>query len=225
MHDLRERWNRLWHSLGATGSPDASFDALAAAYTAPQRAYHNLHHIEMCLDELERAEFLAEREPEIELAIWYHDAVYDPRARDNEERSAELAVMLATSAKMAHIRPAAVRDLILATRHDAAPASTDTRLMADIDLAILGQKPAVFDAYDEAIRTEYDWVPAATFGVERVKVLHRFLEQPHIYQTAMFRGRYETAARANLERAIQRWKNGEKIAAAPVEGGVARRWR
>jgi predicted metal-dependent HD superfamily phosphohydrolase len=207
MHDLRERWNRLWQSLGAAGSPEPAFDSLAAAYGEPGRAYHNLHHVEMCLDELERAEFLAEREPELELAIWFHDAVHDPRGKDNEQRSAELAATLATQAKMAQVRPAAVRDLILATRHDATPQSTDPRLMADIDLAILGQKPAVFDAYDDAIRKEYDWVPAPAFGGERIKVLRRFLDRPHVYHTAMFRGRYETAARANLERAIQRWKN------------------
>ncbi len=205
MHDLRERWNRLWEAAGAAGSPDAAFNQLAAAYTQPARAYHNVDHITMCLDELERAEFLAERPREIEMAIWYHDAVYDPRGKDNESQSANLAVTAIDAAKMKHIRAVAVKDLILATKHHDPPATNDGRLIVDIDLAILGQKKAVFDAYEDAIRKEYDWVDDEEFRARRSSVMRRFLEQPHVYHTAMFRGRYETTARANLERSLTRW--------------------
>lgn len=206
MHDLRERWNRLWEALGAAGSPDSTFATLSAAYSEPQRKYHNLSHIEMCLDELDRAEYLAERPRDIEYAIWFHDAVYDTHRNDNETRSAEMALETIESATMNRIVAPAVKDLIHATQHHATPATTDGRLIADIDLAILGQKSTVFDTYEDAIRQEYDWVDEQAFRIERSKVLRHFLEQPHVYRTAMFRGRFEAAARANLGRAIERWK-------------------
>ncbi len=202
MHDLRERWNRLWDALGARGTPDAVFNELAAAYGAPERAYHNLHHIAACLDELERAEYLAEKPREIELAIWFHDLIYDTHRRDNESRSAARALEVARDAKMERITVAAVQDLIEATRHDAAPATNDGRLIADIDLAILGRKADRFDEYEAAIRREFAWVDEAQFRNERAKALKRFLHQPHIYHTAMFRGRYENTARANLHRSL-----------------------
>lgn len=202
MHDLRERWNRLWDALGAKGTPDAVFDELAAAYEAPERAYHNLHHIADCLDELERSEYLAERPREIELAIWFHDLVYDTHRRDNESRSAARAMEVIRDAKMQHVTVAAVQDLIEATTHDAAPATNDGRLIADIDLTIFGSKADRFDAYEAAIRWEFAWVDEAEFRSQRAKVLHHFLHQPHIYHTAMFRGKYENTARANLQRSL-----------------------
>ena len=202
MHDLHERWNRLWDALGAQGSPDALFNELSAAYEAPARAYHNLHHIEASLDELERSEYLAEQPREIELAIWFHDLIYDTHRHDNESRSATKAMEAIRASKMRHITEAAVQDLIMATRHDAAPATNDGRLIADIDLAILGDKADRFDAYETAIRKEFAWVDEAHFKNERAKVLNHFLQQPHIYHTAMFRGKYEANARANLQRSL-----------------------
>lgn len=206
MHDLRERWNRLWEALGAAGSPDSTFVTLAAAYDDPQRSYHNLAHIEMCLDELDRAEYLAERPRDIEYAIWFHDVVYDTHRSDNEARSADLALSVIESATMKRITAAAVKDLIHATQHNSAPSTNDGRLIADIDLAILGQKTTVFDAYETAIRKEFAWIDEETFRAERSKVMRHFLEQPHVYHTAMYRGRFETAARSNLQRSIERLK-------------------
>lgn len=206
MHDLRERWNRLWEALGAAGSPDSTYVTLAAAYGDPQRSYHNLAHIEMCLDELDRAEYLAERPRDIEYAIWFHDVEYNTHRNDNEARSAEMALSVIESAMMKRITAAAVKDLIHATRHNSSLTTNDGRLIADIDLAILGQKATVFDAYEAAIRKEFAWVDEDVFRIERSKIMRHFLELPHVYHTAMFRGRFETAARSNLERSIQRLK-------------------
>ena len=67
-------------------------DDLIAAYAAPNRAYHNLAHVEDCLDKLARVEGLSAAEREILTeAIWWHDVVYDPTRSDNEEFSARLA--------------------------------------------------------------------------------------------------------------------------------------
>ena len=49
----------------------------------PHRYYHNLQHIH---DMLLNDNLIING-----LTIWYHDAIYDPKRNDNEERSAELA--------------------------------------------------------------------------------------------------------------------------------------
>jgi predicted metal-dependent HD superfamily phosphohydrolase len=95
-----------------------------------------------------------------------------------------------------------VAALILATKHDREPGSPDARLLVDVDLAILGCEPAVFAAYDRAIRQEYSWVPEEEYRGARAAILQRFLHHPAIYHTRFFRDRLETQARQNLERLI-----------------------
>src|SRR5215468_6288583 len=66
-------------------------DELVRAYSAADRHYHDLAHIEAMLD-LMRAHEAALADPaSVEAAIWFHDAVYDTRRHDNEQKSAELA--------------------------------------------------------------------------------------------------------------------------------------
>ena len=207
MHDLRERWNRLWETIEADGSPDAWFERLGALYTEPHRAYHNGQHLTACFDEFERAEYLAKRPRAVQLALWFHHAVYDPQQLGNEGKSAALAIEALAEARTKAIDPEMVRSLIMATTHEVAHTHGDEAVICDIDLAILGQKQGAFDRYEDAIRKEYAFVDEETFARERSRVLQSFLAREHIYATAMFRGRYETAARANLERAIRQLRH------------------
>ena len=95
------------------------------------RAYHTVQHLDECFARLDEASSLAACLPEIELALWFHDAVYDVRAHDNEERSARWAQSAAREAGLS----GAVRDrlqlLILATKHMAAPPSRDAALLVE----------------------------------------------------------------------------------------------
>ncbi len=91
MNASRERWQRIWQEAGAVGDPGPCCERLITAYSAPDRHYHNLDHISECLGELDAARHLAADPVAVELALWFHDAVYDSRATANEERSADLA--------------------------------------------------------------------------------------------------------------------------------------
>ena len=163
---------------------------LKARYAEPHRRYHTMEHIEHCLREFDPRQA---REPEaVELAIWFHDAVYDTRRSDNEERSAAWLLELMPEAKRA-------AELILVTKHHRA-STPDEALLVDVDLAILGQPGDVFDRYERRIREEYAWVPGILFRHKRAKILRGFLERPFIYGTEHFRAKYEAAARANLLR-------------------------
>ena len=86
-----EEWRRLWTALGAQTINGGLFNQLVRAYGEPQRHYHTLQHLRECLAHWEAASALARRPEEVELALWFHDAVYDPRRSDNEARSAEWA--------------------------------------------------------------------------------------------------------------------------------------
>jgi predicted metal-dependent HD superfamily phosphohydrolase len=185
------RFDTLWRELGLTTPSAPVFDALQRAYAEPHRAYHTAQHIDECLMQLDRAGGNAE----VELALWFHDAVYDTRAHDNELRSAEWAVR---ELGADHRSAAHIRDLILMTRHDALPVTPDAQLLVDIDLSILGAPHERFLEYESQVRQEYAWVPETIFRRERAKILQAFLDRPSIYSTALFRELLETRARENI---------------------------
>jgi predicted metal-dependent HD superfamily phosphohydrolase len=182
---------------------------LISAYTTTGRHYHDLRHIEALLGLADAcADLIADREA-VEAAIWFHDAIYDTRCGDNEERSAALAV-----ARLAGTtdddRIARIAAMIRATAGHALPdfadaaARRDCAVFLDMDLAILGSPPAEFDAYEAAVRREYDWVPEPQWKLGRRAVLAQFLTRPAIYATRRFQASHEAAARRNLAQSIAR---------------------
>jgi predicted metal-dependent HD superfamily phosphohydrolase len=201
---MRSRFESLWRRLGAAGDGAAVHTALDAAYREPGRVYHTVEHLSDCLARLD--EF---RDPEaehdlVEVAIWFHDAVYDPRRRDNESRSAEWAARALGDAGVTGNLVQRVSALVLLTRHLGPAVDSAGRLLCDIDLSILGRESAEFDRFDRAIRAEYAWVPAPEYRAGRARILRGFLERQPLYQTIPFRLRYEEAARRNLARALAR---------------------
>lgn len=150
------------------------------------------------LEALEAREVLT---PTLALAVWGHDLIYDPRAGDNEARSAGVfgAWLAAQGAPAELVRE--VEGLILVTRHPSRPANRTQALLIDADLAILGAEPETFAAYDRAIRQEYRHVPGLLYRAGRAKVLRGFLEREQLYTTPEFAG-LEEQARINLGAAL-----------------------
>src|SRR4051812_13868951 len=121
------RWRRLWQRLGGGGDPALTFAGVGAAFAEPHPAHHKAAHVADCLQQLDAARALAARPDEVEAALWFHDAVYDPRAADNEERSeAWVARALAGAGADVVGRVAA---LVLATKHDREPDGPDAALL------------------------------------------------------------------------------------------------
>lgn len=203
---LSRSWARAWNGLDAEGHGLALRDALLEAWSEPQRQYHTLRHLGDCLALFEATMQLAERPAEVEIALWFHDAVYDLRARDNEARSAAWAEQALAAAGVAAPARSRVYALIMATCHSALPASADERLLVDIDLSILGADGERFEEYEVQVRQEYAWVPGLLFRRKRREILEGFLARPAIYATTWFRDRFETQARANLQRSVARLK-------------------
>jgi predicted metal-dependent HD superfamily phosphohydrolase len=183
-------------------------DELARAYSAPDRHYHNLAHIEAMLG-LMRAHERALSDPaSVEAAIWFHDAVYDTRRHDNEEKSAALAAERLAGV-LGPDRIDRIIRMIRATAGHRVPESLDDAarrdcaLFLDMDLAILGSTPDAFAAYEAAVRREYGWVPEALWIANRRKVVQAFLARSAIYASQPFRASHEKAARQNLTRSLQ----------------------
>lgn len=177
-----------------------------ARYDEPHRAYHTWTHVLACL---EARKAIAETvSPEVDLALLFHDAIYDPLAHDNEEKSAEL---LREEGRRAGIDDEVLEraaELVLATKHGAVVASSpDACVVVDADLSILGADRETFDAYEIAVRREYAMVPADAFRAGRAKVLQQFLDRP-IFETPRGRDLWEARARANLERSLAALRSG-----------------
>jgi predicted metal-dependent HD superfamily phosphohydrolase len=197
-----ESWRRLWTELGAREIPGGLFNQLVAAYSARERHYHTLQHLRECLAHLEAAASLARRPAEVELALWFHDAVYDPRRHDNEERSADWALRSVLAAGCDEAIAHRVRSLVLATAGHEASADPDTQLLLDIDLAILGAAPARFAEYERQVRAEYAHVPEPDFRAGRARILAGFLARPRLFGTAPFHDALEQRARENIRQAL-----------------------
>ena len=199
--------------------PEPAFAELLAAYRDPRRHYHDLDHIEAMLAGLEYCRAFLHDAKAVELAIWFHDAIYDAAAPDNEERSADLARQV-LGGQLDPERQERVTALILATRkHELAdqgrtqePARQERSDMAyflDLDLQILGAEAARFDAYEAAVRREYVHVTEAAWRIGRAAVLRRFMARPRLYFSNLFAERLEERARANLARSLAKLSEGK----------------
>jgi predicted metal-dependent HD superfamily phosphohydrolase len=198
-----DSWQRLWSELGATVVNGGLMNQLVAAYSERQRHYHTLQHLRECLAQFDAASMLARRPAEVELALWFHDAVYDPQRHDNEERSADWARASVLAAGCAEDVAERVAALVLATRSHSAPADDpDAALLLDVDLAILAAAPARFAEYERQIRAEYAHVPEEAFRARRAQVLQGFLERERIYVTDAFHDALEARARENLQQSL-----------------------
>lgn len=200
-----KRFTALWKRLGAIDHGTPVFAKIERAYDEPHRAYHTARHIEACLrlfddDEIRRE---AKNADEVEAALWFHDVIYDVRGADNEEASAQLALAAMHDAKIDFARADRIAKMIRATK---AHVSTDpdTALVIDIDLSILGESPALFARYDAEISREFDWLPKDVFQSARHAALEKFLQRERIFSHEPLRRRFESAARANLARALER---------------------
>ncbi|HEY7635092.1 MAG TPA: hypothetical protein VH763_06090 [Gemmatimonadales bacterium] len=202
--DLKSRFEGLWDRLDAAGDGNAAFSRLMAAYAEPHRAYHTAAHIADCLTQLDDSPGGAPQQTLVEGAIWFHDVVYDPRAQDNEARSAAWATEVLSGAGVSLSNVDAIRRLILLTRHTEPARDPAGQLLCDIDLSILGRSSEEFDEFERRIRVEYGWVPEPEYRAARALVLRRLLGWDPLFQTEHFRHRYEAAARNNLTRMLDR---------------------
>ena len=201
----KERFTTLWQRC-CRNEPgrDSSgvYGTLIGHYSEPHRRYHTCEHLEHCLTQLDLGSQPGPDSDAVEMAVWFHDAIYDPRAPDNEQRSAELFARLA-GGDFAPAFARHVNELILVTRHDKPPDTNAEKLVVDVDLSSFGLPWEDFIRDSEAVRQEYTHLPDDRFHQYQVKFMCSLLARPALYGTSYFHEHFESAARGNIRRYLE----------------------
>jgi len=202
---LRQTWQELMSPYCTNEELiNSEFDKLIGQYATPGRHYHNLQHIEALLT-LQEVYAAAIRNNEVlQLAIFYHDIIYNVLKSDNEEQSALAAGAFLQQTTFPPYLIVTVMDYIRATKtHTGDEHDDDLDFLLDFDLSILGSPANVYSQYAQQIRQEYSVYPDEVYNPGRKQVLTHFLEKPVIYRTAVFREQYEAQARQNIALELQ----------------------
>ncbi|KAG8461441.1 hypothetical protein KFE25_001045 [Diacronema lutheri] len=211
MAALRERWLALTQRLSVSdGVAERWWRELSARYSEPGRYYHTLEHLRELLALSDAHALVIEERDALELAIWFHDVVYDARhggGGKNERDSADALRRFAADAGGLDARLVdQVGAWIEATAdHRAAPtAGADCRLFLDLDMMVLAREPAAYDAYAAQVRAEYRHVWAPVYWAARAAFLERAVRgsadgSAPIFHSAHFE-HAEALARANAAR-------------------------
>lgn len=204
--NLRQRWIDLGSRLEIKEDLEKYFDQIVLNYSEENRHYHTLEHIADCLQEFDEIKHQSVNPHALELAIWYHDIVNDPKVDNNEEKSAEFAQQTIKLMELRDELGQEVYKLILATKHKGNNTNIDFQSLTDIDLSIFGQNQEVFDDYENKIRKEYTHMSEDAFTKGRNSVIRYFYNWERIYKTDYFYNKYEIQARKNLEQSLKRWQ-------------------
>ena len=216
MHDTHETLQQHWlkHAKGVDIEQPSMplLSQLVTAWSLPHRHYHSLRHLQECLQLLERwGKDIAARH-EIGMALWFHDAIYEPERDDNEDKSARWAAKALKELGVADDRVRRIGKLIRATKHLSPTAKARAArvdgldLMLDIDLAILGSDRARFEAYERQVRNEHAHVSDAAFARARADFIEALLGVSPLYRTEIARSELEAKARENLLRSLRTWR-------------------
>ena len=206
----RHRFEALWTRRIGEGA-GAVFEELDALYREPHRRYHSVSHIEHCLRQFDLAADRMDEPDAVEMALWFHDAIYDIPTQDNERRSAELFAARAGGRGSEQFR-STVHRLIMVTAHLKASLQTlDESFMVDIDLSSFGLPWEEFMRDTRAVRAEYPHVPDSEFRPQQKKFLEFLAARPVFCFTEFFRHRHEARARKNIERLHARLEAGQEL--------------
>jgi predicted metal-dependent HD superfamily phosphohydrolase len=190
---LFDRWNRL-----LPGAEELGRDLLAW-YSEPHRHYHDTTHLAEVLEAVDLIHSHAQDSNAVSLAVWFHDAIYDPRRKDNEEESARLAESVLPGAGVAESQVLRVAALVrLTTEHDPAASDADGAVLSDADLAILASSPARYARYASDVRAEYAFVAESAFRKGRLAVLEDLLSHDALFRTPTGHELWEERARRNV---------------------------
>ena len=204
MRHLAESWLRTAGAVGARGDVAGAGAGLLIRWSEPHRRYHDVAHLDAVLRRVDELSAVAVEVDLVRLGAWFHDAVYDPTATDNEARSALLADKVLTELRVPAVRVARVVELVATTAtHALEPGDRDGAVLCDADLAVLAGDDADYGRYADAVRAEYAHLDDATFTAGRARILRSLLDRPAMFGTEHGRTRWESPARANVRRELE----------------------
>ncbi|MDP9798131.1 putative metal-dependent HD superfamily phosphohydrolase [Catenuloplanes nepalensis] len=201
--DLMAGWRGALAGAGGTDPDDRAGAALLARWREPHRAYHDEAHLTSMLSTVDSFAEKA-RDPDlVRLAVWFHDAIYDPTSSSNEEASALLATSELAALGVGADATAEVARLVrLTAGHAVADGDPNGALLCDADLEVLARPTADYELYTQRVRREYAHVPDELFRLGRAAVLRGLLGLPALFRDPELAARWEAPARANLSREL-----------------------
>ncbi len=206
LDQLQERFVDLWTRSALVPHVGADiaqrvYADLMQRYHEPHRRYHGWTHLWHCIEQFELTVARLEQPDVVEMALWFHDAIYVPGASDNEDQSAEL-FRRAGEGVFSREFLQKVCSFTLLTRHNVAPRESDGCFVVDIDLSSLASGWCSFLRDSDRIREEQSHIPDSSFYPGQVRFLRALLERPRIYYSQFFHDRCEQAARHNIVRLL-----------------------
>ena len=206
---LKKRWINLFGNLGVfdAGRIANYFNEVIAHYTKECRNFHNVWHLKKCFDEFDEIKGKIANVNILELSIFFHDVIYIPEAKDNEQQSADYLKHVLRQFYFDETWIKTAQSYILFTKHVENPDDQDGKYLVDIDLCVFGYSTEEFAQYEKNIRKEYSDFSKEKYLTGRIKVVEKFLEKGNIYQADYFRNKYEKQALVNLSGLLEELKS------------------
>ena len=202
--EMSQFLRNCYHQLDLDHVFDTHQEILFQHYSERHRTYHNLSHIWNFIQGYKCIEERLAQKNLFEMAIWFHDVIYDPSSHENEQKSAALFTALLgdflPEKSIDHIR-----DLILSTEgHQPLHEQSDYYLFLDLDLSILAAHPDQYKKYYLAIQEEYlSCFDSTLFDQGRLQFLHSFHKRAIIFYSELFKDNFEQKARLNIQSEIE----------------------
>lgn len=201
-HSIKLLWdNFVCRMDGDQSESDKIFEQIKASYNTPPREYHSLGHVYDCLIKLQQ--FVDMDTSAIELAIWFHDAVYDALSKTNECDSANMMKQCADHLRIDPIQISDADRLIMITADHKNASKNDEIVIADIDLSILAADPDVYKNYTMAIRSEYKAIDDIDYRAGRSAFLQQTLDSMPLFHTKWAQSHgFDDRAKENITREL-----------------------
>ncbi len=197
----QNRFTDLWSRNLIQGAPNKGlqiYQMLIDAYNEKQRVYHTQQHIEDCLTLFDEIKSYLQNADSVELAIWFHDVIYQINSRDNEELSADLFMNISEGALQAATRHQVYQHIIATLHNGSEMLEHDTRYMVDIDLSSFGLPWDRFIQNSREVRQEMSHIPDEEFYPRQCAFQQSLLKHGRFYQTDYFFKNYEQSALNNI---------------------------
>ena len=200
INQLKQYWQQLIEQCELNSDDCAPiFSGIISAYEQPHRVYHNLSHLQHFWSVLGSLPDSVEVNPAMQLALWYHDIVYQPGKSDNEIKSTQRLIADNISLKFSDYILNTACQLIMATQTHKPRGDLNCSYFLDADMAILGSDTDSYQVYSRAVADEHQQIPSFFYRRGRKKFLTQTLAQPLIFHTPHFNQMFEAQARINLQ--------------------------
>ena len=197
-----ERFVSLWGRFGADADwANALFRDVYTLYATPGRYYHTPAHIAHCLQRKDEIAHLLEDPNAVELAIWFHDVIYDMGADDNEVRSAKFFVER-TAGKLPSSQAERVVRHIHATIYPSEPTDPDAQFVVDIDLSSFSLPWPQFLRDSVNVRRESTTSDPYEYAEKQQSFLEMLCTAQPFFRTDFYLERYEQQAQDNIRRIL-----------------------